>query len=510
MKKLMSIVLKTVGILIVLACVGILVLSYYANPERIKPMVVSHVMKQYNRNLEIGNITWRVFPRLGISLGDIKLSNTPNFGTGTFAAVKKVSVFVDTMSLLSGKLNVNTIAVAAPSANLQTDKSGKHNWSDLMETPAPTAKIVPAAAVAAPAAQGASSLIDNFEFNIESVEITDGAFNYVDDKTGEKVQITQLKFKSQDVALNQPFPVQLAFKIDSNAPDVKAEVDADVTMQIASQHNQIDLGSITLNGTVAIPQLKAQGMTLSALKSQVNVKNSNIALTDMTANLYGGTFSGAANINAAQEPADVKISYNLRGTDIAALLKDLNGDNSFSGKLNMKGDLRFRSFTQKKQMMQSLNGAANMNIDAGVLKGIDLGYWYSTGNNLLAATAIGAGRSDAKGTDSGRTEFIGARANFLIDRGIMTNKDFIIYNRNIYGAGAGQIDFVQEQINYRFKLQGVRITDAGAEPAGEPIPLVISGPLSNPKKTLDIQAVVQNQVIKAVGGGLFKNLPLPR
>lgn len=509
MKKFFSILLKTFATIIVLACVGILVLSYYANPERIKPMVVSHVMKQYNRNLEIGSISWRVFPRLGISLGNIKLSNSPAFGTGNFAAFKNISVFVDTLSLLSGKLNVNTISVAAPSANLQTDKAGKNNWSDLMEGPTPTPKIIPVATEPAPAATSTSSMMDSFEFNIESVEITDGAFNYVDDKTGEKVQLSDLTFKSEGVALNKPFPVKLKFKVDSNAPEVKADVDADVTMQVAAKNNSYNLGAITLDGTLAIPNLQAQGLKLSALKSQVSVKNSNISLTDMTANLYGGTFSGAASINAAQDPADVKVNYNLRGTDIAPLLKDLNGDSSFSGKLNMKGDLRFRSFTQKKQMMQSLNGAANMNIDGGVLKGIDLGYWYSMGNNLLAATSIGSGRSDAKGRDSGRTEFIGARASFIIDRGLMTNKDFIIYNRNIYGAGAGNIDLVQEQINYRFKLQGVRITDAGAEPAGEAIPLVISGPLSNPKKTLDIQAVVQNQVIKAVGGQLFKNLPIP-
>lgn len=509
MKKLISILLKAFATIIVLACVGILVLSYYANPERIKPMVVSHVMKQYNRNLEIGSISWRVFPRLGISLGNIKLSNTPAFGTGTFAAFKNVSVFVDTMSLLSGKLNVNTIAVAAPSANLQTDKTGKNNWSDLMESPAPAPKIVPATAETTTSANSSSSMMDSFQFNIESVEITDGAFNYVDDKTGEKVQLSNLNFKSQGVALNKPFPVKLKFSVDSNAPDVKADVDADVTMQVAAKNNSYNLGAITMNGDLSIPRLQAQGMKLSSLKSQVAVKNSNIALSNVTADLYGGTFSGGANINAAQEPADVQVQYNLRGTDIAALLKDLNGGTSFSGKLNMKGDLRFRSFTQKKQMMQSLNGAANMNIDGGVLKGIDLGYWYSMGNNLLAATSVGSGRSDAKGNDSGRTEFIAAHANFIIDRGLMTNKDFIIYNRNIYGAGAGNIDFVQEQINYRFKLQGVRITDAGAEPAGEAIPLVISGPLSNPKKTLDIQAVVQNQVIKAVGSQLFKNLPLP-
>jgi uncharacterized protein involved in outer membrane biogenesis len=242
------------------------------------------------------------------------------------------------------------------------------------------------------------------------------------------------------------------------------------------------------------------------VKSQLTVKNSNITLSSITANLYGGTFSGAANINAAQEPADVQVQYNLRGTDIASLMKDMNGESSFSGKLNMKGDLRFRSFTEKKQMMQSLNGAANMNIDGGELKGIDLGFWYSQGNNLLAATRAGSGRSEMKTSDSGKTVFLGAHASFMIDRGLMTNKDFIIYNRNIYGSGSGNIDLVQDQINYKFKIQGVQISDAGASPSGEVIPLSITGPLSNPKKTLDIQAVVQNQVMKAVGNQLFKAL----
>lgn len=506
MKKLLSILFKTFISIVVLACVGMLVLGYYANPERIKPLVISHVMKEYHRHLEIGHITWRVFPRLGISLGDIKLGNSPAFGTGTFAAFKDISVFVDTLSLLSGKLNVKTLRVAAPNANLQSDKNGKNNWNDLMKSSGPELAQAPAPVETdAPAPQASSSMMDRFEFNIDSVEIQDGSFNYIDEKTGEKIVLTELNFQSSNVALNKDFPVKLKFKVDSNAPDVKADVAAQATMHVSAKNNRYDLGSITLTGDISIPQLQAQGMKVSALKSNLNVKNSNISLPSMTANLYGGTFSGSANINAAQEPADIQVQYNLRGTDIASLMKDLNGQSNFTGKLNMKGDLRFRSFPEKKRMMQTLNGAANMNIDRGILKGIDLAYWYSVGNNILAQTKIGSGQSVAMRPNTGQTEFIEARAHFMIDRGLMTNKDFIVYNTSIYGAGAGNIDLVQEQINYRFRIQGVQLTDAGGVPVGEVIPLQITGNFNNPKVGVDMN-IVKQKVIESVGTQLFKAL----
>lgn len=495
MKKFFSILFKILGTLIVLGVVAVFALGYYFNPERVKPMVVTYVKDNYNRSISIGDVSWKVFPRLGISIKDITLGNAPGFGEGNFALFKGASIFVNTMELFSGKVHVQSLALNKPTIDLKVNAQGKDNWSDLAAAPKESTTTAGKADEHTSDASG----ISDIEFNIESVEIIDGAFTYQDQQTGEKFEVKNMNFSSQNVALGKDFPVDLKLNITSNAPALNADVSAKGMLKVADNVSTYDLNAITLVADLAMSNLQANGIRLSNFKTPLKLDKSIIDLSAISANLYGGSMNGSVKINAQNQPADTQVAYDLKGTDISSLLKDLGQKQTFSGKLNMKGNLRFKAHPEKKKLSSSLNGTAAMSINNGALNGVDLAFWYNTGLGLLKSRnatdlALGAVQAVAGGggKNTGKTAFIGARANFKLNGGILTNNDLNVFNQHVFGLGGGTVNLVNETIDYHFNISGVAKTGDGYKPAGQVIPLKITGSLDNPKMGVDITPVVGN------------------
>lgn len=500
MKKFLSIALKLIGTLIVLGILCVFALGYYFNPERMKPVVVSYMKDHYNRTITIGDVHWKIFPRLGISIDDIALSNAPGFGEGNFAVLKSASIFVKTMELFSGKVHVESLQLQGPSADLKVNSQGAKNWSDLAQTQAATsAEKTEAPKDASPSLGG----ISNIEFNIESIEIVDGAFTYQDQQSGEKYDIKNFNLSSQDVGLGKEFPVDVKMHIVSNAPELNTDISAKGKLKLADT-GSYDLNAVSLNGDIAIANLVANGLKLSNLKTPVKLEKSILDMSAVSANLYGGNVNGSIRINAQAEPADVQANYDMKGTDITSMLRDLGQKQTFSGKLNMKGNVRFKAYPEKKQLTRSMNGAASMTINNGALNGVDLAYWYETGMNLmkaknptqLALGAVGA-VTGAAGNNTGKTSFIGAWANFNLNGGVLTNKDLHVYTPRVYGLGAGTINLISSTIDYNFNISGVAKNGSEYKPAGQVIPLKITGSIDNPKMNVDVTPVV---------GGILQNV----
>lgn len=495
MKKVLSRSFKILGAVLVLFLLAFFLLTYFMSPERIKPMLISTVQEKYQRTLALGDMRWKLFPRVGLSLSDVSLSNNPTFGDGVFAAFKNITIYVSTMDLLRGHVDVKTMTLADAQANLKTNKEGVKNWQDLMQVAAVDATATPEGAKRAPVQE--KSGYRDFSFNIESIEIKDAAFSYQDEKTGEAYEITKLNFNSKNVAFNQAFPVDLSFDLSSNAPQLKTRVSATATMRVNSKDNHYDLSSVVMEGKVSIPSLLANGLTVTNITAPLKAEAGVISLSPIEAKFYGGTLGGGLKINSNEDPAGIVVNYDIKNAQMGPFLRDMGSDENITGALTVKGDLRFRSYPEKKQLMSSLNGGANIYIGNGTLHGLDLAYWNAVGHMMLNPEAgLQAGRN------TGQTRFTKGSGSFTLDKGRIYNRDFVMYGNDIYGAGAGTVDLVNEWVDYRFNLQG--LTPQG-QPAGNIIPLQIKGSLDNPKVGLD-QQIVQKQLIEGIGKEVLKNI----
>lgn len=509
MKKFLGIALKVIGALILIGGLGIFALGYYFNPDRMKPMAVSYMKDHYNRTISIGDVSWKIFPRLGISIDNITLGNAPGFGEGNFATFKNASIFVKTLELFSGKIHVERMELNSPAVDFKVNKQGEKNWSDLTQSSNASSSEKSSDQTDAHSEKSAGG-ISHIEFNVESIEISDGAFSYQDEKTGEKYDIKNLHLSGQNVGVDKDFPVDLKLHVVSNAPQLDTDISAKGNMRIAKT-TSYDLNDVSLNGDIAISNLLANGLKLSNLKTPLKLEKSVLEMSNVSANLYEGTVNGSITVNAQSEPMDVQANYDIKGSDITSMLHDLGQKQTFSGKLNMKGNVRFKAHPEKNDLTRSMNGTASMKIHNGAINGVDLAYWYGTGMNImqaknttqLALGAVGA-MAGAAGNNTGKTPFIDAWANFNLNAGVLSNKDLNVYTERVYGQGAGTINLISQTIDYNFNISGVAKNGNEYKPTGQVIPLKITGSIDNPKMNVDISPVVggvlQNVVPSAVTG----------
>lgn len=108
-----------------------------------------------------------------------------------------------------------------------------------------------------------------------------------------------------------------------------------------------------------------------------------------------------------------------------------------------------------------------------------------------------------------QTDFTELQGTASVDKGIISNQDLAIKSPLLRVTGEGIVDLPQEQIDYRIRtvIVGTLVGQGGAgleELKGIPIPIHIGGNLTEPRFSLDLQAVlseqVEQQVQKAVEG----------
>ena len=105
--KILAIVLASIALIFSL---GIAYLSFIFDPNQFKSQLIELVKNKKHRNLSIdGNIQLTFFPKLGVSLEKIKLSEFES--TTQFAALDKAQVSLALMPLLQKQIVIDKVSV---------------------------------------------------------------------------------------------------------------------------------------------------------------------------------------------------------------------------------------------------------------------------------------------------------------------------------------------------------------------------------------------------------------
>ena len=126
--------IKIVVFLIVIVIAGLIALPFFIDPNDYKDEISREVEKVTGRNLTLqGDIGLSVFPWIALDLGPLSLSNAEGFKADTFAKVQAAEIRIKLIPLLKKQLEMDTIILDGLVLNLETDKSGKTNWDDLVK-----------------------------------------------------------------------------------------------------------------------------------------------------------------------------------------------------------------------------------------------------------------------------------------------------------------------------------------------------------------------------------------
>lgn len=204
-------------LLALVALAAYLAFSFDINDHRDR--LASEIQRHTGRALNIGGeIGLSIFPWLGVEARDLSLANLPEFGDAPLARVAQLEARARLLPMLRGELEIDRIVVDGLFVELVRKADGSANWASPQAAPAdaPQAQATDEDGPSAPDLGAAALAIGTLELRSARISLTDH-------QAGTRHTLDALQFTSAAVRPGAPFPVELAFQLDSGAIGADAE-----------------------------------------------------------------------------------------------------------------------------------------------------------------------------------------------------------------------------------------------------------------------------------------------
>jgi uncharacterized protein involved in outer membrane biogenesis len=276
-------------------------------------------------------------------------------------------------------------------------------------------------------------------------------------------------------------------------------------VQAASAAQPGLIKTATGTGTISIGTLVYDKTNLTNVHSNINLDHGVVALSPLTAQVFGGQINGSITADLRQPDARYAVNAKLTGADVNQLLTtEANMKDSVTGTLNATLNQTLAS-PASGDITQTLNGPFAFAITNGKLTKLDLL------NELGKIAKFG-------GAAKGYTAFSVMSGTFDIRNGVANTNDLkgTLDIGNL--AGSGAINLVNEGLSLRLTTvlskafsQSVGGTGIGgylntalANKNGELVlPVMVSGNMSRPIVTPDMESIAKmklDNIIPSIGG----------
>lgn len=298
MKKILKYSLITVVSLVVLIAVAVTLLVTVVNPNRFKPFIEKAVYQSTGRTITMaGDISWKLYPNLGVNVKQVALSNPAGFAESNFVAVNSADVSVALIPLLSHHIVVKTLAIDGLNLAL-VQKNGVNNWTF---TPPETPPTTPSEAGGKPpqplqlemssfSLTNATLSYDNFDKNqhyaVQKTNFTiDTGFGGIIqfDQAADMLKLAKVNFNYNDQVVGA-----LNFTVNNlSHPQYSGDVNLS-KFQANAILNQFNIATATRKNMTLLDNVIISG----------NIKGdeSNIAVKDFAFNL-SDKFKGKTTLN---------------------------------------------------------------------------------------------------------------------------------------------------------------------------------------------------------------------
>ena len=241
------------------------------------------------------------------------------------------------------------------------------------------------------------------------------------------------------------------------------------------------LKKLNLEGSVRIGSLKVANVKSSKLRIDIKASNGQVNISPLSANLYQGSMNGSIAVNAATASPSFTVKQNLSGVDVGMLLKDALEMDIIEGKGMTTVNLVTQGNTVTA-LKKGLNGTVGVNLDNGVIKGVDL-----TKMVRGAQSGLG-GLQTMKPVKEDRTAFNELKATFKVTNGVARNDDLLVKSQSLKVTGNGEVDVGNSSIDYTAKATVAESVDT--KNGSLTVPVQLLGPFAELKFKVDYRAVI--------------------
>ncbi|EPX9366198.1 AsmA family protein [Aeromonas veronii] len=252
MKK---IVLILLGIAVA-ALLAIVTLISLIDPNQFKPQLAEQVRKSTGRELVMaGEIDWRFWPSLGLSLEKVALRNPAGFAEPDLVRFEQGEASVALLPLLSHRLEIGKVTLSGAHLFIQTKADGSSNLSGLIKdaTADASEQVVPA--TPAPTADSKP-----WQISLQGVALSQASALVQDDRSGTSLRLDRLDLDMGQLATDQWVPVTLAAKgsADKLAFDVKGQTQIKLAQEVMAS----ELKDLSLSGSLSDPTLRLDSFSI--------------------------------------------------------------------------------------------------------------------------------------------------------------------------------------------------------------------------------------------------------
>jgi hypothetical protein len=275
MKKLWKVTVILIIIVVALVSASAVLLRVFLPPDKAKTLIIKQLTGRLKREVQVGPVSVGIFS--GLTLSDLKVSESPDFSHGTFLSSDRFSVRLALWPLLFHKVVVHEIVLKHPEVTVVRYADGKtFNFSDLLTPstlnaglPTPVRAKTSATFIALPevvaaeaAPQQTKTAEPPFSLVISEAVIQHGVIHFVDRSPArQSADIDPLDLKLKNVSLTSPFRIQAS--LTARAKGVEAMLHLVGDANLATGSFKIKDCTLSSAGSVVTLQGKA-----SQLKSQ--------------------------------------------------------------------------------------------------------------------------------------------------------------------------------------------------------------------------------------------------
>ena len=374
MKKIIYILLG----LALAAVVAIAALVSLIDPNQFKPQLAEQVRKSTGRELVMeGDIGWRFWPSLGLSLEKVQLRNPAGFAEPDLLRFAQGDASVALLPLLSHRLEIGKVTLSGAHLFIQTRADGSSNLNGLVKASAPDKQ--PSASESQPAAAAASEE-KPWQISLQGVALVEASALVRDDRSGAVSRLDRLDLDLGQLTPGEWVPVTLAAK--GACGELNFDLKGQTQLKLAREAKASELKDLSLSGSLSQPSQRLDAFFLKADRLALGQWSS------LTLNLSGAQ-------GAADKPT---LAGTLEGTLKARLDQGLQlvemSDAVLAAKLSGDG-------LPRPQMQLKLAGFARAELDKQTvtLSNLVLGADEAllSGNGTVRLGSVPRGEFDLKG-----------------------------------------------------------------------------------------------------------------
>ncbi|NLS11520.1 AsmA family protein [Vibrio sp. SM6] len=344
-------------------------------------------------------------------------------------------------------------------------------------------------------------LAKQLTFALQQLKANDLALS--GDATVTLADVTQLRFAlhSPEVNLDALSGQESAANKNSSVSSSEKTAAKSSEMASSAQPDLSALAAYDIEGKLTTNRLIAANAELSDVALNISANRGFIELKSLAAQLYQGTISARATVDARQTPAPFTANAQVNHVEIEPLLKAVANMDKLAGKGNVALDLAGMGLTPIS-VKESLQGQVNVTLADGAVKGINIAQIIRDGYARFKGQKIN--NNEVKQTD-----FSAMGTTIVLNQGVASTDDFSAQSPLLRVAGQGEANYLDETVDFLLRVSIVgSLEGQGGQSIDElkdiTIPLKISGPWSKPKYAIEFDAVLKAKAKKEVDRGLEK------